>query len=398
MTIRTTQTYVIYQGNGETVRWDIPFPFLNKEDIKIYLLDEKGEKNLLTGDFEIDEENKIFYYPQPDSDALPLPSKKRLLLERETPLCQETEFLAQQSFDPSILEAGYDKAMLIAQELAAQLSRAVKFPINAESTSTDAMEYLQELARAKEDAQNITVSVQQSLSTATSAAQTALQASAAAEQAVGNLQQYAQQAADARDEAVASSQAVGQAQENILNAQISVQEAAYQALSASQTAQNAAISAESFAQDLQASQESAAQSANQAKQSAESVAESASKLDLLTESIQHKANADFSNIPPAYNYVVESYSDEDGNWYRVWKSGWLEQGGIVPTGSNTYVSVSFLKPFADTNYYVSVPSLQDNSTVQSVWGAITAKSESNTYFKTLSLAYVRKYYACGQGA
>ena len=45
------------------------------------------------------------------------------------------------------------------------------------------------------------------------------------------------------------------------------------------------------------------------------------------------------------DYVVETYTDEQGNWYRKYKSGWLEQGGI-----STGKTVTFLKTFANTNY------------------------------------------------
>lgn len=51
------------------------------------------------------------------------------------------------------------------------------------------------------------------------------------------------------------------------------------------------------------------------------------------------------------DYVVEykNPTDSDPNWYRKWKSGKLEQGGVVPA---TEGNITFLKPFANTNYTV----------------------------------------------
>lgn len=49
------------------------------------------------------------------------------------------------------------------------------------------------------------------------------------------------------------------------------------------------------------------------------------------------------------DYVVDSFSDENGNWYRVYKSGWLEQGGFSHVISGT-VTVSLLKPFLNTAF------------------------------------------------
>ena len=44
------------------------------------------------------------------------------------------------------------------------------------------------------------------------------------------------------------------------------------------------------------------------------------------------------------DFVTDSYQDENGNWYRVYKSGWVEQGG------HGFGTITFLKPFANTNY------------------------------------------------
>lgn len=85
----------------------------------------------------------------------------------------------------------------------------------------------------------------------------------------------------------------------------------------------------------------------------------------FTEALSGKANADLSNgtkatqatinniMPDAMDYVVESYSDDDGNWYRVYKSGWVEQGGDSGTYTNNQTkTITLLKAFENTNYIV----------------------------------------------
>lgn len=57
------------------------------------------------------------------------------------------------------------------------------------------------------------------------------------------------------------------------------------------------------------------------------------------------------------DYVVESYADDNGNWYRVYKSGWIEQGG-----TSTSKNITFLKPFADANYTFLVRFVSSTST------------------------------------
>lgn len=50
------------------------------------------------------------------------------------------------------------------------------------------------------------------------------------------------------------------------------------------------------------------------------------------------------------DYVVESYNDGT-NWYRVYKSGWLEQGGrgTITSGAGFEI-ITLLKPMLDANY------------------------------------------------
>lgn len=409
MTVRNTQTYVIYQGNGSTVQWDIPFAFLNKEDLLLFLIDEKGNKTALTADFEIDEENNLFFYPQTDSDALPLPDGQRLLLQRKTPLSQETEFLAQQMLDPHILEQSYDKAMLVAQELAAELERAVKFPLESQPSVTDASAYLQALEQAKQDAQTANDTAQESMSTATQAAQTAIQASTRAAQAVADLQHYQEGATRARDEAVQAQQTATEAQERVLQAESQVQTAVAQSLTAQQNAQNSAATAEQYAQDLQTAQEACAQSALNAQSSAQAAqqsqaaaAQSAQTLQTMQELLPQKADRDLGNVSADIDFVTESFSDENGNWYRVYKSGWVEQGGQIISPQDRVNTITFLKPFADTSYYFN---RINESTVDTVATNFACEGYNTKTTTSIAINANAQYagsnimwHACGQGA
>ena len=51
------------------------------------------------------------------------------------------------------------------------------------------------------------------------------------------------------------------------------------------------------------------------------------------------------------DYIVDRYSDEEGNWYEVYASGWIKQGGIgVYTGLVGEQTVTLLKPMKNANY------------------------------------------------
>ena len=105
-----------------------------------------------------------------------------------------------------------------------------------------------------------------------------------------------------------------------------------------------------------------------------------------------KANADLSNCPVSYDYVVESYSDDQGNWYRKYKSGWVEQGGVA-TAAGT---ITFLKPFANTNYSVQATCLYTNYTN---WGFGINKTSGASFYLNMNIdSQGAMWEAKGQGA
>lgn len=60
-------------------------------------------------------------------------------------------------------------------------------------------------------------------------------------------------------------------------------------------------------------------------------------------------NGDFVNLNNGMDYVIESWQSGT-SWYRLYKSGWLEQGGRVSSVSSGNTTVSFTKVFNDTNF------------------------------------------------
>lgn len=67
-----------------------------------------------------------------------------------------------------------------------------------------------------------------------------------------------------------------------------------------------------------------------------------------------KANTDLSNVSKNIDYIVESKVNSGGSWYRKYKSGWLEQGGIgLTVSSDGTKTVTLIKPFKDTKYIVN---------------------------------------------
>ena len=69
--------------------------------------------------------------------------------------------------------------------------------------------------------------------------------------------------------------------------------------------------------------------------------------------------SDLTNTPQEMDFVIESYQNGT-DWYRLYKSGWCEQGGHCSNLSSTQ-TIQFLKPFLDATYTLLVGVISDNS-------------------------------------
>lgn len=75
---------------------------------------------------------------------------------------------------------------------------------------------------------------------------------------------------------------------------------------------------------------------------------SKTRFDSTTTSDEELYLVDYGDI----DFVVESY-DDGTKWYRKYKSGWIKQGGeISPYTGTSWQTITFLKPYKNTNYNV----------------------------------------------
>lgn len=105
------------------------------------------------------------------------------------------------------------------------------------------------------------------------------------------------------------------------------------------------------------------------------------------------------NTYNGYDFVVESIQNSNGSWYRKFKSGWLEQGGVINSESISYttLNITLLRPFKDIKYsFIFQNSYTNNSYVpvlsEKTTTAITILNTLNQYTNYAN------WYACGQGA
>lgn len=97
------------------------------------------------------------------------------------------------------------------------------------------------------------------------------------------------------------------------------------------------------------------------------------------------------------DYVVESKTPtaEDPTWYRVYKSGWVEQGGIKPSGVTT---VSFPKEMVNVDYWYIVKGNYNNTSGSYASSHDYVTTRNTTSFILSTGGTTASWEAKGQGA
>lgn len=97
--------------------------------------------------------------------------------------------------------------------------------------------------------------------------------------------------------------------------------------------------------------------------------------------IGKKVDVDFHNVDTTsgadavIDFKLPTASDP--NWYRIYKSGWVEQGGrYTPTANPSYIN--FLIPFEHTNYTLTYAVSDASPTTYALtvasWNALTTST------------------------
>lgn len=97
------------------------------------------------------------------------------------------------------------------------------------------------------------------------------------------------------------------------------------------------------------------------------------------------------------DYVVESKvaTDEDPSWYRVYKSGWVEQGGTILQAGTP---VTYLKAFSNNSYDIQATSVNTTSVPSSDCYLIVWNTTETGFEEIRGRTFPVKWSAKGQGA
>ncbi|WP_428074463.1 hypothetical protein [Candidatus Avelusimicrobium aviculae] len=317
MTVTNTHTKHIYPGDGQRTTWPFTFPLFNAQDLRLWRVGTDGKAEMVSSGFYVDMEEKEVEYPLKEENQPAPVTGEYIVLQRMTPLTQEFDTKRQQTLDLQTWEDAHDLAVMREQELAEELSRTLKFPIQTQTADTDAAAYLATITNLKDQAQEVS---QEALETslqanqnAQAAAQTASQAKQQAQEAQDSLSVYVSQAQAAKEAAQEAqeqaedfssaaqnyAQTCQQEKNSVQGLAQTVATQTQQAVNAAQTAQTNAQTAQTNAQSAQSSSQSAQGSAQSAAQSAQAAASSASLAD-----IQNKITNCLTKIPQDINLVL----------------------------------------------------------------------------------------------
>lgn len=122
---------VVYQCDGANKKWAWPYDFNKVEDIALIIVGADGTESVQTGNIDYDKENKILTYP---ADGDPLDNTHKIILERRTPIKQDTDLPDEYPFQN--IEHMTDNVTLILQEMQEKMNRALLIRVSSDEDAT----------------------------------------------------------------------------------------------------------------------------------------------------------------------------------------------------------------------------------------------------------------------
>ena len=136
----------VYEGNGSTTVFPYTFA-LNETDgehVKVYIADE-SEVSTPTDNFTIDTQLRTVTYPK---TGAALPEGSKIVIRRELPNEQDTNLENNGAFFAGTIEREFDRVVMMIQQLAEQVTRAVKTDMSSVTTPDELIAELRAKAQA----------------------------------------------------------------------------------------------------------------------------------------------------------------------------------------------------------------------------------------------------------
>ena len=153
MTVEATQTKEIYEGNGSTTIFPVPFTYSRTDDIKLVFTDAEDIDSPVTSNYAVtvtESGDTSVTYPV---TGMPIRMGTRLTVYRATPQLQIVDLIYGGAFNPDVLEKDvFDRIVMMIQELQEAMNRAIKAPFTLDITSEEIFDAIFAAEKAAEDA------------------------------------------------------------------------------------------------------------------------------------------------------------------------------------------------------------------------------------------------------
>ena len=153
MTVESTQTKEIYEGNGSSVIFPVPFTYSRTDDIKLVFTDAHGIESDIASNYAItvtESGDTSVTYPV---SGMPIAMGTRLTVYRATPQKQIVDLIYGGAFNPDVLELDvFDRVVMMIQELQEAVNRSVKTPFTSDVVPDELLDAIYASVKAAEDA------------------------------------------------------------------------------------------------------------------------------------------------------------------------------------------------------------------------------------------------------
>lgn len=132
MTVSSTLAAVTYVGNGHTQVWSFPFKILAEADLQVLRTDAAEHIEVVSSGYLVEhigeEAGGTVTYPV---TGPMLPAGEKLTLRRLVRRVQDLDLQNQGGFFPDVIEAQFDRVVMMVQEVEEKADRAVKVGISS---------------------------------------------------------------------------------------------------------------------------------------------------------------------------------------------------------------------------------------------------------------------------
>ena len=153
MTVESTITKQIYEGNGSTTIFPVPFQYSRTDNVKLVYADAAGFESAITSNYAFtvatNGDTSVIY----PVTGIPVPMGARLTVYRDTPQTQIVDLIYGGAFNPDVLEQDvFDRIVMMIQELQEAVNRSVKTPFTSDIVPDALLEEIYASVKAAQDA------------------------------------------------------------------------------------------------------------------------------------------------------------------------------------------------------------------------------------------------------